>query len=65
MKFATYLPLPKEQKEWLDAFVSDWKYAEETIVKPGISKNVRVTNTTFYIEIPDEKDATLFALRWS
>ena len=65
MRFATYLPLPTEQKEWLDTFVPDWKYAEETIEKPGISKNVRVTKTTFYIDIPDEKSSLLFALRWS
>ena len=63
MKFATYVPLLKEQKEWLNKFTT-WELVKEDVEVRSVSPYCKVTKTTFFIEIPDEKQAILFKLRW-
>lgn len=64
MKISTYLPLLKEQKDWLNKFTT-WNLIKEEVEVKSSSKYCRVTHTTFFIEIPDEKQAVMFLLRWS
>ena len=64
MKIATYIPITMEQKEWLDKFTT-WKLVKEDVAVRSVSKYCKVTKTTFFIEIPDEKQAILYKLRWS